>query len=83
MLVSRQSERALVDLGDLPKSCFEITSRFVLYTSILNEEGIMMLSIFASVPPKVINVAIKGERSIWTKRISKEFLNFSFVNIKS
>jgi hypothetical protein len=54
-----------------------------LHPSVLDVESKMVLSVFASVPPKIVNVAIKRERSTWTKGISKEFLDLSFVHIET
>lgn len=82
MLIGRQSEGALMDLGDLPKSCLEISIGFVLDTSVFHEDGIVVPAIFSSSPAVVIDVSIKGVWPSGGKLVSKAFLKVCLESIK-
>ena len=83
MLIRRQPKGTLVNLCKLLKTLLELLAWFVLDSTVLDEHGEMVTSVRSSIPPKVVDVAVKGE---WTGRfesISKELLNFQLVVVES
>lgn len=83
MLVRRQPESALMDLGDFAESGLEVTTRFVLDTTVLDEGSKVVPAVFALVPAEVINVAIKGIRPVGAQLVTQKLLNLSLVYIES
>ena len=60
MLVRREPELALVDLGDLPKTGLEVTVRLVLYTAVFDESREVMQAIVALNPSKVVDITVES-----------------------
>jgi hypothetical protein len=83
MLVRSQAEGALVYLGDFAETGLEFASRSVFYTSVFDEKREMVLPVRASVPAVVVNITVECEQSVWAKRISKQLLDFGFVDIEA
>ena len=72
-----------MNLGNLPEASFEIPSRLVLHTTILNEHEEMVLAIFAFVPPVVVDVAVESEGADWGEFVTQKFFNFRFIVIET
>jgi len=83
MLIRRQAEFALVNLGDLPQPSLEIAARLVLYTPVLDEASKVMLAIRAGLPAKVVNVTVEGIRTGRLETESEKFLHLRFEGIES
>lgn len=70
MLVRREPECPLVNFRNFAQASFKFASGLVLHTSIFDEHGEVMFAVLPSVPPKVINVAIKTVRARWWQRVT-------------
>jgi hypothetical protein len=65
VLVARQSEGALVRLGQSLEARFERLARFVLDTSVFDEHGEMVFAIVSGLPTKFVDIAFELERPGW------------------
>ena len=81
MLVGRQAEATLVDLGNLTQGGLEIFSWLVLHTSIFDEASKVMLPLGIRDPSKLVHVADKVERFGGLECESLLFLDCSLENI--
>ena len=82
MLVRRQTERALVDLGDFAKTSLEFPSGFVLHASVLDEDRDVVLAVFTDGPPKMIYVTFKGIRTSWGELEAEAVFYFTLELVK-
>jgi len=76
MLVRRQLEVTLVNLGDLPQAGLEILLGFVLHAAILDEGGVVMPTIFTGDPTEFVDIAREVERVSRLKLVPESFFNF-------
>ena len=83
MLIRRQAEFALVNLGDLPQPSLEIAAGLVLYAPVLDEASKVMLAICASLPAKVVDVTVESVRTGRLETESEEFLHLRFERIEA
>lgn len=72
-----------MNLGDLAQTCLKFAPRLVLYTSVLDEHGEVMLAVLACVPSEVVGVLCECVGPQGFKLISKQLLDFGFVHIKT
>ena len=83
VLIRRQPESPLVDTCKLLKAFLELFAWFVLNATIFDEHGEVMAPVGASIPAKVVDIAVKRE---WARRfesISEELFDFEFVVVES
>lgn len=83
MLVRSQTESALVDFGNFTKTSLEFPSRFVLDTSVLDEDCDVVLIILPDRPAKMIYVAFKGIRTGWGELEAEAGLYFTLEVVKA
>jgi len=83
MLICRQAEFALVNLGDLPQPSLEIAAGLVLYAPVLDEASKMMLAICARLPTKVVDITVESVRAGRMETESEKFLNLRFERIEA
>src|SRR5712675_294332 len=83
MLIRRQAEFSLVNLCDLPQRSLEITIGFVLYATVFDEAREMVLAILASLPAKVVNVAVESIRARGLKAEAEKLLDICSEGIKT
>ena len=83
MLICRQAEFTLVNLGDLPQPSLEIAAGLVLHASVLDEAGKVMLSICAGLPPKVVDVTVESVRTGRLEAESEKFLHLRLEGVEA
>lgn len=83
MLVRRQTERALVDLGDFTQTCLEFLSGFVLDASVLDVDRDVMPAVLTDGPPEMIDIAFKGIRTGWGELEPKAVFHISFKVVEA
>jgi len=76
MLIRSQAELSLMYLCDLPQSSLEVTVRFILYATVFDKAGEMMLAILAGLPSEIVNITVKSIRAGRPETEAKKFLYF-------
>ena len=83
MLIRCQPERALVDLGNFLEPSLEFPAGFVQNTPVLDEHRKVVSAVFASVPAKVVDIAVESVLTSRLVRVSEEFFHLSLVHVQS
>jgi hypothetical protein len=83
VLIRSQAKLALVYLCNRLQRGLEVTSRLILNATVFDEASEMVVSILASLPSKVINVAVERIRPSRLKLEAKKFLHLCFKYIKA
>jgi hypothetical protein len=83
MLICRQSERALVDLGDFPQSSFEVAARLVLDAPIFDKKHKVVSAVFSDSPAEIVDVPVECERSSGSECVTKPLFDFVLVHIQA
>ncbi len=83
MLICSQAELSLVYLCDLPQCSLEITARLILYATIFDEAGKVMLSVLSGLPAKVVNVTMESVRTGRLEGEAEKFLYLCFEGIEA
>ena len=83
MLIRSQAELSFVYLCDLPQRSLEITARLILYATIFDEAGKVMLSILSGLPAEVVNIAVESVRTGRLEGEAEEFLYLCFEGIEA
>jgi hypothetical protein len=70
VLVRGQAKLAFVYVGDLPQGGLEVTTSFVLHTTVsIGKASKMVVAILASSPARVVDVTVKR---VWSGRLKLE-----------
>ena len=83
MLISREPERALVDLRNLPQALLELLARLVLHASVLNVHHEAVFAVLACRPPEVVDIAVEGVSTLGLKSVSQTLLDLGFEDAES
>lgn len=83
MLIRGQAELSLVYLCNLPQRSLEITTGFILHATILDEAGKVMLSVLASLPAEVVNIAVESVRTGRLEGKAEKILYLCFEGIEA